>query len=790
MVTVTASIQRTIRLLTALMLSAALCLSGCSSARKAFSKGEQLEQEGNYEAAMYRYAEAFNKDATESSYRLSFFRAREAAAKQRAKEGSEQLSKELYADAEVSFETAASLDPTQERFKQQAERATRFKLARQSYLDGLDFEKANKPQHARSAFQRALELHPDHKQYQEALSRVPGSLTTQLGGIDLRLKSTKPLSLKANGTRLKELFSTITRLSGVNFIFDPDFKDQSVTVSLVNSSLRQALDQLASLHKIDYVVINDTAVLIYPQSTEKTRQYQKMQLRTFQLNYLDAKKAANLIKTMLQVRRLYINEDANALVVRDTRDINDVIEKILETHDQPEAEVVLDIEVIEISDKNAKNVGLLLSNYDVQLGAFKGSKLLASTLKDTTSTTSTTVTTDATIDNLVKAFSMGGYGGFVTVPNAQYNFGKTLANGEVLSNPKLRVKNKEKAKFNVGTRVPITTTTMATTGTTSQVNVQYVDVGVKVNAEPTIQLNNEISIKLGLEVSSIISRETVGGKDSATTVVTIGTRNLDTVLSLKDGETSVIGGLIANSKSDSKQKIFILGDIPLIGPLLSNTKTDNDKTELILAITPRLVRGVTVPKGSLRSFTSGNEDRPSLPTAVAQQSSGPAVPAAVKPAAPAVSPPVNVPVSTAPVVPAVIQNTLTINAPSSVGLGQPFKVLVSAEGVSDLKGGSFTLIYTPGLLELLSTTQGTLLGQGNGKETFSTANDPAKGSVTIRLQQADTATGATGSGTLAGFIFKSKGKGNANLTIGQTGFLSATGQLLPLKVTSKSITIQ
>jgi len=205
---------------------------------------------------------------------------------------------------------------------------------------------------------------------------------------------------------------------------------------------------------------------------------------------------------------------------------------------------------------------------------------------------------------------MKGYGGFVTVPSATYNLGKTLTKGEVLSNPKIRVKNKEKSKFNVGTRVPITTTTL--NGTLSQVNVQYVDVGVKVNAEPTILLNNEISIKLGLEVSSILSKETVGGSTSPTSVVTIGTRNLDTVLSLKDGETSVIGGLIQNTQNSTKQKLFLLSDIPLIGPLLTNHDNSKDKTELILAITPRLVRGVTVPQGNLMSFTSGKEDNPAL----------------------------------------------------------------------------------------------------------------------------------------------------------------------------------
>ncbi len=626
-----------------------LCLTGCSAARQAFSKGEELEQEGNFEAAMYRYAEAFSKDSAESSYRLSFFRAREAAARQRAASGNELLSKKLYAEAEEQFQTAASLDPTQQRFSQLADQATRLNQAHKSFQEGLDFEKNNKLLHARNAFQRALEFQPDARLYQEALQRTANSPAASLAGQDLQLKTVKPLTLKANGTRLKELFGTITRHSGINFVFDLDFKDQPATLTLENSGFRQALDLLAALHKLDYAVINETTVLIYPHSAEKTKQYQDMQLRTFHLNHLDAKKAANLIRTLLQVRRLHINEDANALVVRDTREVDEVIEKILEANDLPDAEVLLDVEVIEISDKNAKNVGLLLSNYDVQLGAFKKTgndyNLLATTLKDTTTTssTSTTTTTEASINNLVRAFRMGPFGGYVTVPNAQYNFGKTLTNGEVLSNPKIRVKNKEKAKFNVGTRVPITTTTMATTGTTSQVNVQYVDVGVKVNAEPTIQLNNEVSIKLGLEVSSIISRETVGGKDSATTVVTIGTRNLDTVLSLKDGETSVIGGLISHSNSDSKQKIFLLGDIPLIGPLLSNSKTDNDKTELILAITPRLVRGVTVQPRKVTSFISGKEDDPSVtpPYASFEQEPEYAAPvpaAAVHQAVPAIKP--------------------------------------------------------------------------------------------------------------------------------------------------------
>ncbi|QOX78514.1 type II secretion system protein [Trichlorobacter lovleyi] len=590
-----------------------VALSGCSAARKNYNEGQDLEEQGKLEEAMYRYAEAVKNAPEESEYRVKFLNTRMAAARGREQEGDTLVKTGNYAGAVTAYQTAAGLDGSQPRLVQKAADAIRLRDAAAAYQEGLALEKGNKLRDAATAFGRALDLAAETPEYRSAAQRIATLRKSKLDGFELQLKSKQPITLRFRETRLKDIFSVISQLSGINFIFDPDVKDQSVTITLENATFRQSTDLLTGMYKLGHKVLNETTVLIYPHSAEKTKQYQDMQLRTFNLNHLDAKKAANLIRTMLQVRRLYINEDANALVVRDTSDVTDVIEKILEAHDLPEAEVVLDVEVIEISDKNAHNVGLLLSNYDVQLGAFSPSnELLATTLKDTTSTTSTTVTTDATIKNLVKAFSINSFGGYVTVPNAQYNFGKTLTNGEVLSNPKIRVKNKEKAKFNVGTRVPITTTTMATTGTTSQVNVQYVDVGVKVNAEPTIQLNNEVSIKLGLEVSSIISRETVGGKDSATTVVTIGTRNLDTVLSLKDGETSVIGGLISHSNSDSKQKIFLLGDIPLIGPLLSNSKTDNDKTELILAITPRLVRGVTVQPRKVTSFISGKEDDPSV----------------------------------------------------------------------------------------------------------------------------------------------------------------------------------
>jgi general secretion pathway protein D len=386
------------------------------------------------------------------------------------------------------------------------------------------------------------------------------------------------------------------------------------------------------MHKLGRKVANESTVIIYPKTPEKSKQYEDMTVRSFNLNYMEAKKAINLIRTLLQVRKIYVNEESNSIVVRDTSDVVEVVEKILDAHDVPDAEVILDVEVLEIGETDGKTVGLLLSPYNVQMGAFNSSgKLMAPNLQSasTTSTGTTTTTTTADVTNLIKAFVLKGYGGFVTVPNAQFDFAKTLGKAEVLSNPKIRVKNREKAKFNVGTRVPITTSN--TTNSTISVNVQYVDVGVKVNAEPTIQPNNEIVIKLGLEVSQQVGAARDLG--NGTSVVTIGTRNLDTVLSLKDGETSVIGGLIERNSANDKKGIVYLSDIPLLGELLTNTNASNSKTELMLAITPRLVRGVTVPQGNLASFVSGKEDDPALTRSLASFDQEPLFETEQKPAA-------------------------------------------------------------------------------------------------------------------------------------------------------------
>lgn len=581
-----------------------LALQGCTAAMMSFERGLEMERQGQFEEAVVQYAKALQDDPEYAPYRLRLATVRVSAAEARAKKGDEKFAAGNYSAAIEEYQAATLLNPGMRRYEERAAQAARLLQARAAWQEGLAYEQDRKFKEAAGLFARALERDPGNPQYTAAVERVAKMKKQPLRRYELQLNSNKFFTLKLRETRLKDVFAVLSQLSGINFVFDEGVKDVVISVNLNNATFEQTFALVTGMNRLAHKVLNEGTIIIYPRTPEKLKQYEELVVRTYQLRYLDAKKALTLIRSLLQVRKLQLNEDNNALVLRDTLEMSEVVEKILDANDLPDPEVILDVEVLEVNSKNSHDLGLLLSNYNVSLGGFSPDGKLLSPSLYTTSDAATPVD----ITRLIRAFSINRFGGYVTMPNAQYNVGKTLAKGNILSNPKIRVKNREKARFNVGQRVPVQTTT--TTGTIASTNVQYADVGIKLNAEPNIQLTKEVVVKLALEVSSVISKET--SKTDGTTLLTIGTRNLDTVLSLKDGETVIIGGLIQNNSTDSKNSVFLLGDMPLLGPLISNNSETKEKSELLLAVTPRLVRSAPIQSQSQAIFDSGSEDEPAL----------------------------------------------------------------------------------------------------------------------------------------------------------------------------------
>lgn len=797
----------------ALVILAVFCaiLTGCAGGRTAYDKGGQLEKAGSLDEAVVKYAQASIANPGSHEYRLRFLKASEDASRMHFDKGEGYLAKQDYANAFREYQIAIALDPSFERARQQAQLAQKKRDAEQFFSEGKELEKKRRLKEAFRSYRKAEQLDPSRRDIRAAVLALLKSRRPKLDGFELNLKSNKPITLKFRDTRVKDVFSIVTQLSGINFIFDDGVKDQNITIFLENATFQQAMEVITSLTKLGRKVLNESTILIYPKTPEKIKQYEELVVRTFFLNSMDAKKAVNLLRTMLQVKKVYVNEELNAVVIRDVPETVDVAQRILEANDLAEPEVVLEVEVIEFTKTNAEQFGLALSKYAVSLNTLtpQGS-WLTDTFSPTTTTTETTNTITGTSPaSLLQTFSWMGFGGYITVPSATYNFGKTLSNAETLSNPKIRVKNREKAKFNVGTRVPITTT--STTGTTGgySVNVQYVDVGVKLNAEPTIQQNEEINLKLNLEVSQNLGEKTVGGAESATTVVTIGTRNLETVLSLKDGETSIIGGLIQDNKTSSNDKISVLGDLPLIGPLLSNKNKKRDKTELVLAITPRVVRYMPAPEGDAAAFWSGREDDPSMtspygsfaeepefpePPAAAVQPPAPPAPlpmAPPEPPQPAPSPPqpAAVPASAQPGEGGGSVN-LSIGAPATVAVGQQFNAEVRISGAANVAKAPFKLAFDPAVLEYIGALEGTFLKQGGMKTDFRTSLDRQSGTVEVIMGRAAGSSGAGGAGTLATILFKARKPGYAGLGLQAANFATSTGSSVEVTPYSSAVEIR
>jgi general secretion pathway protein D len=815
------------------LLSGLLALTACATGRTSFDKGQQLERSGKYDEAVLKYAEAVSNNPEMSEYRLSFLKASEQASRVHLKSGDDRLAAKQYDEAFFEYQKAMVLDPSQDRAKQQVELLKKYKNSQMLFNEGVAYEKENKSREAVRSYQKSLNLNSSNKDSADALERLLKSRKIRSEGFELNLKSTKPITLKFKDAKVKDVFNIISQLSGINFIFDEGLKEANVTVFLENATFQQALDIICGMQKLSRKILNENTIIVYQKSPDKIKQYEDLYIQTFFLNKLDAKKAVNLIRTMLQVKKIYVNEEMNTLVIRDTIDVIEVARRILDANDVPDAEVVLEVEVIELAKKNAESFGLALSKYAVGMnlqspsGQFLSDSFTPTAAAATTTTTGTTgatVSATANTSQLLNLFRWGDYRNYITVPNATFNFGKTLGNAETLSNPKIRVKNREKAKFNVGTRVPITTTSSNGVGNYN-VNVQYVDVGVKINAEPTIQLNNDVNIKLGLEVSSILSKEKVGS-DQNTQVVTIGTRNMDTVLSLKDGETSVIGGLIQDTKGQNTNKVFLLGDIPVIGQLFSSHDNSGDKTELILAITPRIVRGITVSDAEVASFWSGLEDDPSVSkqyssfvqepeytasaakAPVAQpplQSAGqplpqnpvqpqrvipapsqplPVVPvvepkpvadtpqSAVNPAVKSPDPSALVaglpkqPVAepSAPVPPPQVRRvSVRVASPAVVKQGQQFTSDVMVSEAENLFAAPMTVVFDPSILEAVSVSEGDLFRKDGKNTLFTNTVDNQAGQILVKLARDPVAGGITGGGKLFSVSFKAKTPGPASI---------------------------
>ncbi|RLJ63519.1 secretin N-terminal domain-containing protein [Sulfurisoma sediminicola] len=565
------------------LLSLLLLLGACASGNGLFREGQQLAEQGRLEEALPRFEAALRETPNRAEVRLAVASTRERLAGQALQQADLALAQGRRNDADALAARALALDPGNARARKLLDSAQFERRRAQWQIEAEAAWGRGDADAALARLQAILAEAPSDAAALRLREAIEASLTLPAPDPKLAAALARPVSIEFKDASLKQVFEVLARTSGINFVFDKDVKaDQPSTVYLRRATVKEVLAAVLMSQQLEQRVIDAGTILVYPNTPAKARDHQALTIKTFYLTNADAKTVAGTLRTILKAKDIVVDEKQNMIVMRDTPEAVRLTEKLLAVHDLPEPEVMLEVEILEVKRSRLLDLGIRWPD-QLALTPLPGTAGGTLTLSDVLNATSR---------------SLGAQ-----LPPLVISAGKSENDTNLLANPRIRTRNRETAKIMIGDRVPNITATATATGFVAE-SVQYVDVGLKLDVQPTIYLDNQVLIRINLEVSSIVDQvKTKAG----TLAYQIGTRNASTVLRLKDGENQVLAGLISDAERSSANKVPGLGDLPLIGRLFGSRSDDGQKTELMLSITPRLVRSVNRPALARTEFDSGTE---------------------------------------------------------------------------------------------------------------------------------------------------------------------------------------
>ena len=406
----------------------------------------------------------------------------------------------------------------------------------------------------------------------------------------------KPVNLEFREAAFRTVMDALAQSTGASFVFDPEVKsDTNLTVQFKGVTIDEALKIILATQRLERKVLSESTLLIYPDTLDKRQQYQDFVMRTFYLANANVAQVQNLVRTIAKTKDLYIDERLNLMVVRDTPEVIKLVERLVEAADLAEPEVMLEVEILEISSSTVNKVGIQWPG-SISYG-------LAGDAKQITE-------------------GAAGLVYSISNPGAVASLRTDMTDVNTLANPRLRVRNREKAKVMIGDKLPVFTTTAGlNTGVAS--SVSYLDVGLKLEVEPTVMLDSDVLLKIGLEVSSVTGKVDNG---QGTTGYQIGSRQAASTLRLQDGETQILAGLIRNNDGKKIGGVPGLSQLPGLGRLFGVHEDETGKTELVLLITPRVIRNIALPDASATNGPAGNEANPGAQPLVLNPSASAKVP--------------------------------------------------------------------------------------------------------------------------------------------------------------------
>lgn len=568
------------------LLIATVIVSACAQ-NPVFHEGLQLLSEDRIEEGLARLEQASKEAPANTEYRSALFKQRALALAQLLTQAETARVNNDPGQAQAAYRRVLNIDPANERAKAGLEAVNSGRRHRALVEEAEALLKKNDRSGAERKIRAVLAENPGQREARAVQRRIDeASRKETLAAKTLKPNLKRPITLEFRDASLQAIFEAIARTSGVNYVFDRDVRsDLRTTIQLKNKNIDDAVKVLLVTNQLAQKVIDEDTVIVYPNLPAKQREYQELTVKAFHLANADPKLVLNTIRSVVKTRDIVYDEKTSLLIMRDTPEAIRAAEKLVALQDQAEPEVVLALEVMEVSTTRLQELGIRFPE-QVSFG------IVGSANTPGTVTLQEWQNRDSSLVRLS-----------ITNPALIVNLKKLDTDTNLLANPHIRVRNRDKARIHIGERVPVITS-ISTANVGVSESVSYLDVGLKLEIEPNIYLDDEVAMKVVLEVSNII--DTVV-RTSGTQVYRLGTRNAATTLRLKDGETQILAGLIQSDERRTANKIPGIGDLPIVGRLFSNRNDGNTKTEIVLLITPRIVRNIVRPGVDIAEFASGTE---------------------------------------------------------------------------------------------------------------------------------------------------------------------------------------
>lgn len=745
------------------------------------------ESKGNFDKALGFAEQAIAEDATDPAYMLELRRLKFQSANFHTKAGQKLRSQGNLPEALSEFQKAYGIDPASDIAGQEVQR-TRQMMERNKNAD------SGQPQaglaSATGIKDEDKALTPAELSKKRSLDRAEAMLPVP----ELKPLNQDPINLKmSNKPRL--LFETLGKLAGINVLFDPEYESQqqirTQNIDLLNTNLDQALDQLGMVTKSYWKPMSANTIFVTVDNPQKRREYEENVVRIFYLSNVttpqEIQEMQTVLRTVVDVSKVFPYTSQNALIVRAEADKMALVEKIIADLDKARAEVIVDVLVLEANSTYIRNLAAQFAPGGISTTAsFLPRSSISSTSNSSTPATGSTAATTSTTTNIplsnlgkisTSDYSISG------LPGALLKAVLNDSGTRVLQSPQLRAADNFKATLKIGDKIPTATGSfqpgIGSVGTSALVNTQFtfIDVGVNIEMTPKVHDNGEVSLHLDIDVSQVKDRIDLGGISQPE----IGQRKSTQDIRVRDGEISVIGGLMQQQDSKSLSGIPFLSKIPVLGRFFSTENVERDRTELLITLVPHIVRGPDVTESNLKTVASGNSTTFKVGYAARKIAEKPkdAAPAAGAPPATApiaIPAPAALPPATAPVLPA--GPARLSFAPSNVDatLASGVTVTIYAENVTDLASIRARLQYDPKILAVTNIQPGDL-PQKNGSQlqpVKNILNDTGTADFSVTRSPQD--GGVSGSGGVFTILFQAIGRGNSQVTISNVAMQSAAKQ--------------